>query len=88
MDKFIKRNGDRVIFKPIREQLNFILMHAKENQNPIDHLEKNQKFTFGVITDREFSSPEELRLKESFDRIFDELKKITESVTLEAESSH
>lgn len=57
----------------IKNQMIFIKSHADQKIDPRSKL-NGSKFTYGIISSREFSSPEELEVKELIDnvsRIFD-----------------
>jgi hypothetical protein len=57
----------------IKSQMTFIKSHADQKIDPRSQL-NGSKFTYGIISFREFSSPEELEVKELLDnvsRIFD-----------------
>ncbi len=47
----------------IMAQLNFIASCAKQGKNPRHSLPEGKVFTYGIISSREFASPEELELK-------------------------
>jgi len=76
IDEFEEKNGNWSIFETIRAQIIFINTHAYEKKNPVAYLKENQSFTFGVISSKEFSSPDELNLKKYFDKIFDDIRSI------------
>ena len=47
----------------IMAQLNFIASCAKQGKNPRHSLPEGKVFTYGIVSSREFASPEELELK-------------------------
>ena len=55
---------DTVTYKSIIEQLKFISYEANSGRNPLLSLPKGKSFTYGIISSRNFASPEELLLKQ------------------------
>ena len=66
LTEFSKKNIASIelaVYDSIIEQLKFILHEANLGNDPRDSLPKGQTFTYGVISSRNFTSPEELKLK-------------------------
>lgn len=60
----------------IKNQMIFIKKYADQNIDPRIKLDGNQ-FTYGIISSREFSSPDELEIKALIDDVSKMLEKIT-----------
>jgi len=59
--------------KSILKQIDFIIKCAEKGNNPTEELPTGQTFTYSVIASREFSSPEELAIKNRIDEMSQEL---------------
>lgn len=57
------------VYDSIIEQLKFILHEANLGNDPRDSIPRGQTFTYGVISSRDFTSPEELKLKRFLDDV-------------------
>jgi hypothetical protein len=67
IEKFLNQNVvdiNEPFMQSILAQLNFIADCAKEGKNPRNSLPEGKTFTYGIISSREFASPEELELNE------------------------
>ncbi|GAB2528837.1 immunity protein Tsi6 family protein [Microbulbifer agarilyticus] len=64
-----KKYGSTPVLKSIKNQMKFIRDCASAGKNPIRELPEGQTFTFGILSSREFSSPEELQVKEELNRV-------------------
>ncbi|HSC68630.1 MAG TPA: immunity protein Tsi6 family protein [Cellvibrio sp.] len=76
IDKFLNQNLINInepSIQSILAQLNFIASCAKEGKNPRNSLPDGQAFTYGIISSREFASPEELELKKYLTAVDKEL---------------
>lgn len=76
IDKFTNQtvvNMNEPAIQSILAQLNFIASCAKQGKNPRSSLPEGQKFTYGIISSREFASPEELELKKYLTAVDKEL---------------
>lgn len=56
-------------FQSIVAQLQFIQTCAAKGFNPLDELASGKTFTYGIISSREFASPEEMKLKQYLDQV-------------------
>ncbi|EIK46963.1 hypothetical protein O59_000984 [Cellvibrio sp. BR] len=66
IDKFTNQkiiNTNDPSIQSILAQLNFIASCAKQGKNPRSSLPEGKSFTYGIISSREFASPDELELK-------------------------
>lgn len=76
IDKFNNQNIidiNEPSIQSILAQLNFIANCAKQGKNPRSSLPEGQAFTYGIISSREFASPEELELKKYLTAVDKEL---------------
>lgn len=76
IEKFLNQNIVDVKEPPIQSiltQLEFIAHCASQGQNPRNSLPEGRSFTYGIISSREFSSPEELELKKYLTAVDEEL---------------
>ena len=75
IEKYIGRYGTNEVIASIKQQMIFIKEKAILKQNPVLALHE-KKFTYGVLSSREFSSPDEMRIKKLLDdvsRILDDI---------------
>jgi hypothetical protein len=68
IDEFTVSNGGSSVLESIREQILFIRNNAILGKNPVVELNGRQ-FTYGIISSREFSSPDELKIKTCLDAV-------------------
>ena len=76
IDKFTNQkviNTNEPSIQSILTQLNFIASCAKQGKNPRNSLPEGKVFTYGIISSREFASPEELELKKYLTAVDKEL---------------
>lgn len=76
IDKFNNQNVIDISESSIQSilaQLKFIADCAKQGKNPRNSLPEGQAFTYGIISSREFASPEELELKKYLTAVDKEL---------------
>ena len=73
---FVENNGKNNLLKSIEEQMKFISSAAKSGNNPKDKLPDGRQFTFGILSSRELSSPEELKIKKKIDVVTEQLNKV------------
>lgn len=64
-----KKYGESPVLESIKNQMIFVRDNARAGKNPVDELPSGQSFTFGILSSREFSSPEELLVKEELNRV-------------------
>jgi hypothetical protein len=69
LTQFISKDGSSQALESIKIQLIFIRDSAIQKKNPFLELSENQKFTYVILASREFSSPEELIVKDSIDDV-------------------
>jgi len=75
---FINKNGSNPQLDSIRNQMLFIKKHSEKNINPVKMLDLDREFTYGIISSREFSSGEEMRIKEKLNDVSDQLRTVWE----------
>ncbi len=68
LENLLKKEDTNQNLLSIKAQLQFINNHADNNINPISMLE-GKSFSFGILSSREFASPEELFVKNYIDRV-------------------
>ena len=76
ISKYIEKNGSNNVLRSIEEQMKFISAAAKNGENPKHKLANGRQFTFGILSSRELSSPNELKIKEKIDKVTEQLVKI------------
>jgi|GEM_PF-2477184 len=57
------------VLASIKNQMVFIRDNAAIGKNPSKELTSGKKFTYGILSSREFASPDELVLKELIDAV-------------------
>ena len=76
ISKYLQKSGKNDALKSIEEQMNFISTAAKSGVNPKYKLPNGRQFTFGTLSSRELSSPEELEIKKKIDVVTEQLSKV------------
>ena len=66
---------DDAVLESIIKQVEFIYDCASKELDPRKNLPKGKAFTYGVLSSKNFTSPEELKLKEQLNNLDDELFK-------------
>ena len=66
---FEKLNGKSPVLDSIRAQMTFIFDEAECGENPMESIGPDRPFTFGILSSREFASPDELKLKAKLNRV-------------------
>ncbi|WP_156035228.1 hypothetical protein [Microbulbifer sp. HZ11] len=61
--------GKSAVLGSIRAQMNFVFKETEEGRNPLESINSSRSFTFGILSSREFSSPDELKLKAKLNRV-------------------
>ncbi|WP_028773311.1 hypothetical protein [Shewanella waksmanii] len=69
--KFIDKSNSSVV--SILRQLDFIINHSEQGDDPRTKLKGGQKFTYSIIASREFCSPDELKVKSYLDELSREM---------------
>lgn len=69
LTQFINKYGSSQTLESIKKQLIFMKNNANQEKNPLLELNENQTFTYVILASREFSSPEELKVKDSIDEV-------------------
>jgi len=69
LQEFIESNGSSDTLESIKQQMTFIRDNALEDKDPSLELNSSQKFTYAILSAREFSSPQELELKEYINKV-------------------
>ncbi|WP_153039159.1 immunity protein Tsi6 family protein [Microbulbifer sp. Q7] len=63
------KHGKSPVLESIKNQMIFVRDNARVGKNPVDELPDGKSFTFGILSSREFASPEELLVKEKLNRV-------------------
>ncbi|WP_428818730.1 immunity protein Tsi6 family protein [Microbulbifer sp. MCCC 1A16149] len=61
--------GKSAVLDSIRAQMNFVFTEAEHGRNPLESINTRSPLTFGILSSREFSSPDELKLKAKLNRV-------------------
>ncbi|WP_105103597.1 immunity protein Tsi6 family protein [Microbulbifer pacificus] len=76
ISKYVKKNGSNNVLQSIENQMKFISSEAGSGVNPKEKLSEGRQFTYGILSSREFSSPEELIIKEKLDNVTEQLNRL------------
>lgn len=66
---FITQHGSAPALDSIESQMRFIYDSALSNRNPLEMVSKDSSFTYGILSSREFASPDEMEIKKKLDRV-------------------
>ncbi len=75
LEKYINKYELTGVLESIQVQLDYIQKNALEHKNPFLELGE-RKFTYQILSSREFASPEELEIKKHIDYVSEILEKI------------
>lgn len=62
----------------IRNQIEFIKIHAENKKNPVKELGDGEAFNYGIVSSRNLTSPEEMVLKSKLDCVTENLRNVWE----------
>ncbi len=68
IENLISKNGSNDALNSIKDQIEFIKKHAENGINPKSQLGDN-KFTYPIISSREFANPDEMILQNKLDKV-------------------
>lgn len=74
IDNNLPEYASKNVLISIKNQMLFIRDHAAAGNNPAKELPLGKAFTYGILSSREFASPEEIILK----GLIDEVSRITD----------
>ncbi|WP_320819049.1 hypothetical protein [Thalassolituus sp.] len=76
MDSLSKKHGHNNWMDSVKSQLEFIEKNAIKMKNPVKMLKPDEEFTYGIISSRELSSPDEMVLKEKLNNVTNNLREL------------
>ncbi len=77
LEEYFKLNQDMKFITTIITQMEFIQKCAKVHIDPLKAvLEQNKPFTFGILSSKNFASPQELAMKEQLDIVSELMEKV------------
>lgn len=74
--RLAESSGNQPWMNSVNSQMEFIERKAKNGENPVKCLNRNEEFTYGIISSRELSSPDEMKVKEKLNKVSEILRSL------------